>query len=90
MRTDIKYKTLNVDGWYDIPEIGAYHVIFPSGVEIWVVDKIFHREDGPAYIWTDGTESYYLNGTGYQKSEYYKELYKIGLLSKKELFIVLL
>ena len=88
MRTDIEYKTIKVGGWSDIPKIGAYHAIYTYGGEHWFVDKKLHREDGPAAIFSDGVESYYLNNTNYQKSEYYKELYNSGLLSKKDYFIM--
>ena len=90
MKTALKYETITIGYWRDLPEIGAYHVIYPNGAEHWLVDNQYHCEDGPAYIWTDGTEWYYLYGIEYQKSDYYKELYKRGLLSKQELFIVLL
>ena len=90
MKTDIKYKTINVSKWFEIPKIGAYRAMFPSGGERWLVDGKFHRDDGPAVIRPDGDERYFLNGTQYQKSRYYKELYKTGLLSKKDYFIMLL
>ena len=91
MRTsNIKYETIELDSWDDVPTIGAYHVIFPSGSERWFLDGKFHREDGPAIIWKNGDEWYFLHEVGYKKSDYYKELYKRELISKKELFIVLL
>ena len=52
----------------------------PNGVHIhhcigiscdYYLDGKFHREDGPAIEWNDGTKSWYINGIGYSSEEEY-------------------
>jgi hypothetical protein len=38
-----------------------------------------HREDGPARIWSNGEEFYYLNHAYYSKENWEKEVTKIRL-----------
>jgi hypothetical protein len=49
-----------------------------------------HREDGPAIKWRDGTKEWYLNDIEYTEEDYWKELFKRGLITEKELFLKLL
>lgn len=53
----IKYNNKNY-------RVKVYKVkIHSNGAQFWYnKNKMLHREDGPAYIWADGTEVYYLNG----------------------------
>jgi len=36
--------------------------ILPDETKIWKCGEKFHREDGPAIIWKDGSEYWYQNG----------------------------
>jgi hypothetical protein len=36
-----------------------------------------HREDGPAFEWTNGKKEWYLNGKHYYKNEYKIEIEKL-------------
>jgi hypothetical protein len=38
-----------------------------------------HREDGPAVVWPNGDELYFLNRIGYSKENYEKEVIKLKL-----------
>jgi hypothetical protein len=41
----------------------SYHHIFSNGEEHWVNDiGLYHREDGPAFISTFGTQYWYYDG----------------------------
>ena len=35
--------------------------VFEDGTTYWTVNRKFHREDGPAVKWANGSEKYYLN-----------------------------
>ena len=39
---------------------------------------------------TDGSKFWFLNGKKYIQKEYYKEIYRLGKISKDELFLELL
>jgi hypothetical protein len=41
-----------------------------AGGEEWWLDDMRHRENGPAMIYPDGTEKYYLKGQLYSKSAF--------------------
>lgn len=45
---------------------------------IWYLQKgKWHRENGPAIIWENGRQSYYLNDKKYSKEDYYKKLKEV-------------
>jgi len=52
--------------------------------------KKFHREDGPAIIYSDGTEHYFLDDNSYTKPNYYQELFNRGLIGEDALFLELI
>ena len=56
----------------------------------WYLNGERHREDGPAVEDADGTKEWYLNGIEYSEPNYYRELYKLGKITKEELFIKLI
>lgn len=69
--------------WFEIDE-DAYLMYLLKGYEI-VHDELFnlieftidgkpHREDGPAVIYSDGDEWYYLNNNYYSNEDYNKAL----------------
>ena len=33
-----------------------------GGIQFWCLNGVFHREDGPAVIFADGTQAWYLHG----------------------------
>ena len=57
--------------------------------EWWLNDK-FHREDGPAIEDIDGYKVWCLNGKYYSEPDFYRQLHKLGKITKEELFIHLL
>ena len=61
-----------------------------NGSKEYYLNGKLHREDGPAIEGADGTKSYYLNGKSYSEREYWQELYKLGKITKKDLFLKLL
>jgi len=65
-------------------------VIYPDGTQWWYKNSLKHREDGPAVIYPDGEQFWYLNNMIYSKRDFYKELYKRGIITEQELFIELL
>jgi hypothetical protein len=46
---------------------------------------VLHREDGPARVWPDGSEWYYLNGKWYTKEKWKEEVIKLKLMRLKDL-----
>ncbi len=41
----------------------------PKG-KAWFANGVPHREDGPAFVYEDGTEEYWLNGVEYSEEEF--------------------
>lgn len=66
------------------------HVKFINGTQYWFKNGRLHREDGLALIWSDGTEFWCLDNQYYSKNNYYRELYKRGIITEQELFLELL
>jgi len=48
--------------------------ITPSGIEIWKMGSVLHREDGPAVRFPDGRCCYYLRGRCLLKQEWFEAL----------------
>ena len=70
-----------------------YIKIDENGTKFYFKDKAMtkrHREDGPAIEHADGYKVWYLNGVKYNEKEYYKELYRRGLISKAQLLVELI
>ena len=44
------------------------HYIDKYDREVWVKWWVYHREDGPAVIWKDGSQFWYLNGDYHRKN----------------------
>ena len=61
-----------------------------NGDKIWYLYGKLHREDGPAVEWASGGIEWYLNNKEYSEKNYYKELYKRGLIDVKQLVLELL
>lgn len=56
---------------------GGPAVYNKNGYKAWYKDGELHRQDGPAKIFSDGSESYYLNGkVFYTRDEWLKEVQK--------------
>ena len=63
---------------------------YSDGAKEWWVNGKWHREDGPAIEYSDGYNLWYLNDIRYSEKNYYKELYKRGLIDEKQLMVELL
>ena len=64
---------------------------YSSGNKYWeLIDGTFHREDDPAVIFAYGDKRWFLNGKKYSEQDYYRKLYKRGIITREELFIHLL
>ena len=61
-----------------------------NGTKFWWFNNHLHRINGPAVEHFNGYKHWFLNGIEYTKKEYYRELYKRGLISKREAFIELI
>jgi hypothetical protein len=62
-----------------------------NGTKIWYINGELHREDGPAYENADGMKLWYLHGIHYETEEdYWKDIFNLGLITEKELFLKLL
>jgi hypothetical protein len=61
-----------------------------DGTKCWHLNGLAHREDGPALDFSNGEKYYYLNGVPFSEEAYWKELFKNGLITEKELFLKLL
>jgi hypothetical protein len=61
-----------------------------DGSKEWYIDSQRHREDGPAVEWSAGYKEWFLNDKWYEENDYWKELFKRGLISEKDLFLKLL
>ena len=62
---------------------------YANGDKYWFVNNQLHRINGPAIEFANGDKYRYLDGIEYTKKEYYLELLKRGLITKKEAFIEL-
>ena len=62
-----------------------------DGTKAWRVNGKLHRDNGlPAVERADGTKAWYLNDKTFTEPEYFKELYKLGKITKEELFVHLI
>jgi len=65
-------------------------VLHVNGDKAWWLNGKCHREDGPAIEYTSGYKAWWLNDKLYSEPDFYRELYKLGKITKEELFIKLL
>jgi hypothetical protein len=63
---------------------------YANGSKLWYLNDRIHREDGPAYEGVDGEIQWFLNGKEYKEDDYWREIFKRGLITEKELFLKLL
>ena len=63
---------------------------YTDGDKEWWLDGKRHREEGAAIEYAYGDREWWLDGVKYNEKEYYKELYKRGLISKIELLVELI
>ena len=77
---------------YKINENGIeYDVIeYGGGIKYWYFNNKLHRINGPAIEYPNGDKEWYLDGLQYGKKEYFLELLKRNLITKKEAFIELI
>jgi hypothetical protein len=62
----------------------------PDGTTAWYLKGNCHRIGGPAVEWPNGTKVWWLDDVRYSEEVYWKELFKRGLITEKELFLKLL
>ena len=66
-------------------------VEYADGTKAWYLNGKLHKDNGlPAVEYADGTKLWYLNDRQFTEPEYFKELYKIGKITKEELFVHLI
>src|ERR1700691_2235897 len=53
---------LKLDSYNYLPENYTGIIEYPSGTIMYYLNGLWHREDGPAIIYSDDTLEYYLNG----------------------------
>ena len=62
-----------------------------DGTKSWWLNGELHRDNGlPAYEGADGRKEWWLNDRQFTEPEYFKELYRLGKITKEELFIHLI
>ena len=81
-----KYWILN----HNLHRINGPAVEYTNGDKHWYLNAQSHRINGPAIEYTNGEKYWYIDGIEYSRKDYYKELFKRGLISKKEAFIELI
>ena len=55
-------KTIRVKSWLDRPSNFSGIVIEEDNDKFWYQNGLFHRADGPAIEWSNGTKMWYQNG----------------------------
>ena len=63
---------------------------YANGNKYWYLDDKRHRVGGPAIECINGYKEWWLDGVKYNEEEYYRELYKRGLISKIQLLVELI
>jgi hypothetical protein len=53
--------------------------VYANGTRYWRTDGVLHRENGPAIIYSDGVEEFWLNGIQQPNPEEVKELTVAGI-----------
>ena len=62
-------------------------VEYADGSKYWVLNGKLHREDGPAIEYVNGDKEWYLNAINYSEQNYYRELYRRGIITREEAFL---
>ena len=60
-----------------------------GGTKAWWLNGVLHRKDGPAIEHSNGTKEWFLNNKNYSEQDYYKELFKRGLITEEKMFLEL-
>ena len=63
----------------------CYAVICKDGYIAYLIEGLFHRLDGPAVIWDDGDEDYYIHNKFLTKEEFEVHPEKLKYLGKEHL-----
>ena len=61
-----------------------------NGYKVWYLNSKIHREDGPAVEHANGDKEWWLNDKHYSEPDFYRQLHKLGKITKEELFIKLI
>ena len=71
---------------------GLPAIEYADGSKSWYINGERHRDNGlPAIEWSNETKVWwYLNDKKFTEPEYFKELYRLGKITKEELFIHLI
>jgi len=81
---------ITIKSWNELPYNYTGHVKYTDGDQYWYKNGILHREDGPAAIYHNGAQYWWLDDKIYSKEAYYRELHKRSIITEQELFIELL
>ena len=79
-----RYKVIEDGIKYDVVKWDS------DGEKWWYLKNSRHRIKGPAIECANGDKAWFLNGIEYDRKDYYRELLKRNLISKKEAFIELI
>ena len=60
-------------------------IICKDGTKIYVIEGVWHRLDGPARIWLNGEEEYWINDTELTKKEFEIHPERLNFLGKEYL-----
>lgn len=63
-------KTIKVESWDEVPKNYTGIVEFGKGHTYWLLNRKFHRVDGPAIEYIDGHVAWFLNDEQMTKKEY--------------------
>ncbi len=77
-------KTIKANYPQDIPEYYTGIIEWQDKVKFWFKTGIYHREDGPAIIWSNGCKEWRLHGTKIWNSNYNKISLKECIILSKE------
>ncbi len=77
--------TIKIKSVREIPKGFTGIVKLENGDSFWYKNKRFHREDGPAKIWTVGYKEWWLDGKRVWESGFQKLILKNKIILSKEI-----
>ena len=86
-----KFKNNNGEIFYYKKDTGIWHnpygpaIICKNGTKFYFIENKCHRLDGPARIWINGVEEYWVNGESLNKEEFEIHPERLKFLGKEHL-----